>query len=174
MNVQINSPFETTNLFWEVLLHVLLVILLLLLVKHLSTDRAVQHLIVMLNFDVGNLGEGSKQVTWVIVYPPQLLQCKWHSKQVTKEQNVYLSQMLLYIAQTKSKQQQQKRKKFTWARCCSTWISRSWPPAGKAASHHGQCTFSRSFRFFFSKILDLSIVRLLLVLIFRFRMLRLL
>ena len=97
MNVQINSPFETTNLFWEVLLHVLLVILLLLLVKHLSTDRAVQHLIVMLNFDVGNLGEGSKQVTWVIVYPPQLLQCKWHSKQVTKEQNVYLSQMLLYM-----------------------------------------------------------------------------
>ena len=63
MKFQINSPFETTNLFWEVLLHVLLVILLLLLVKHLSTDRAVQHLIVMLNFDVGNLGEGSKQVT---------------------------------------------------------------------------------------------------------------
>ena len=105
MNVQINSPFETTNLFWEVLLHVLLVILLLLLVKHLSTDRAVQHLIVMLNFDVGNLGEGSKQVTWVIVYPPQLLQCKWHSKQVTKEQNVYLSQMLLQI--TKRKKQNQ-------------------------------------------------------------------
>ena len=48
MNVQINSPFQTTNLFWEVLLHVLLVILLLLLVKHLSTDRAVQHLKVML------------------------------------------------------------------------------------------------------------------------------
>ena len=63
MNVQINSPFETTNLFWEVLLHVLLVILLLLLVKHFSTDRAVQHLKVMLNLDVGNLGEGSKQVT---------------------------------------------------------------------------------------------------------------
>ena len=63
MNVQINFPFETINLFWEVLLHVLLVILLLLLVKHFSTDRAVQHLIVMLNFDLGNLGEGSKQVT---------------------------------------------------------------------------------------------------------------
>ena len=46
-NDQIKIPFETANLFWEVLLHVLLVILLLLLVKHLSTDRAVQHLKVM-------------------------------------------------------------------------------------------------------------------------------
>ena len=150
MNVQINSPFETTNLFWEVLLHVLLVILLLLLVKHLSTDRAVQHLIVMLNFDVGNLGEGSKQVTWVIVYPPQLLQCKWHSKQVTKEQNVYLSQMLLYM-DLKVLASSREGGVAPWAVHLFKVIS-----------------------FFFLKILDLSIVCLLLVLIFRFRMLRLL
>jgi len=32
----------------------------------------------------------------------------------------------------------------TWARCCSTWLSRSVPPAGKAASHQGQWTFSSS------------------------------
>ena len=37
------------HLFREMLLHVLLVLLLLVLVEHLSTDRAVEHLAIMCN-----------------------------------------------------------------------------------------------------------------------------
>merc|ERR1712004_954074 len=60
-NDQINFSFETSNLFWEVLLHVLLVILLLLLVKHLSTDRAVQHLSQMLLYMDLKVGASSRE-----------------------------------------------------------------------------------------------------------------
>ena len=96
---------------------------------------------------------------------------------MTKEQNVYLSQMLLQITKRKKQNQNNnsKNKKVYLSQMLlymDLKVLASSREGGVApwAVH----LFMFISLFFFLKIRDLSIVRLLLFLIFRFRMLRLL